>query len=66
MIKVKGKEIRFIKVLHIDYWKSDSDKTAHDACYVIYDDYDNLDENGKPLRDQIMYFSGRDIEMISA
>jgi hypothetical protein len=33
---------------------------------VIYDDYDRLDENGEPLRDQVLYFSGEDIEQIVA
>jgi hypothetical protein len=69
VIKIKGKKIiRYIKVLHIDYWsrKTDSGKAAHDSCYVIYDDYDRLDENGEPLRDQVLYFSGEDIEQIVA
>ena len=66
MIKIKGREIRYIKVLHIDYWSRDSGKTGHNNCYVIYDDYDHLDENGEPLRDQVLYFSGEDIEKIAA
>lgn len=56
-IVIKGKVINRIKTLHLTHW-SDR-KEAHDCSFVIFDD---CDDNGNLVENQVIYFGEGDIE----
>lgn len=65
MIKIRGKVIEFVKVLHLEHWSTGTGehKSTRDSCYVIYDEHDS---SGKLIaQDQVMYFSRGEIEYLS-
>lgn len=57
MIKIRGKEYRMVKVLHIEVHDS------IDSCYCIYDE---LDEDGNISPDHVVWFKEREYEEITA
>lgn len=53
MIKIKGKEIERVKVLHIE-------ASFKNSCYAVYDDFD---ESGNTVT-RIIYFEDWELEMV--
>lgn len=56
-IVIKGKVIDHIKTLHLTCWNSREE--AYDCCFVIFDDFD---DNGNLIKNQVIYFGEGDIE----
>lgn len=54
MIKIRGKVIEFVKVLHPEHQSTGTGerKSTRDFCYVIYDEHDR---KGIGLRSMIIY-----------
>lgn len=60
-IKIKGKEIKRIRTLHLTDYGSKEDGNHH-ASFVIYDDFKSPKD--KDLTTFVMYFEDKDVESI--
>lgn len=60
-IKIKGKEIKRIRTLHLTGYSSKEDGDHH-ASFVIYDDFKNPKDTD--LTTFVMYFEDKDVESI--
>lgn len=60
-IKIKGKEIKYLRTLHITGYSS-GEEGDHHTNFVIYDDYKNPKD--KELTSFVMYFKDEDVESI--